>query len=114
MKSVKKLINYLEDYTRSQYFVDRVKIIRNELGIPKNGYPLPNGYGVHKDDTNPSTVLYLEHEGQRYITPKYEKISAYRELLRMSMTKNSKSSKKSNVNWKSQWKNIPMLMKTSL
>lgn len=80
MKSIEKLKNYLENYTRTSYFIDRVLKIREEIGLPTEGIPFPEGTQVYDLDF-PASVLGIEYKGKRYHTFPAKRSIIYNELL---------------------------------
>src|SRR3989338_9326730 len=80
MKALDKVKSYFEDYTRTDYFTERVFKIRDEIGIPKNGIPLDGDTSKFTIDL-PASVLGIKYNGKNYHTFPAKMTKVYSELL---------------------------------
>lgn len=83
MKSLEKLKNYLETYTRTDHFIERVLKIRKKVGIPEGGIatPPPSKKELIFNTNTPVTILGINYNGIKYPTYPSEMDQTYRELI---------------------------------
>jgi hypothetical protein len=62
MKSTDKIIAFLEKYTREEFFQKRIKMIREEMGIPLSGDSLPDNFKKSLDYI--SIILGITYNGK--------------------------------------------------
>jgi hypothetical protein len=81
MKSLEKLESFFERYTREKQFQDRILIIRQRLGIPPEGVPLPDNVDLSYVGS-PVSLLGIKYEDINYATIPSRMDDDYKEIIR--------------------------------
>lgn len=82
MKSTDKLKNYFEIYTREDYFQERVKQIRKDIGIPLNGIEFSGPSFFENAENTVGMCFEIKYNGATYpVFPDDKMPTIYKELL---------------------------------